>query len=67
MSAWFRIQELVVEIGLRLAKVLVASLVGLVVYLVLTGPFGVPGSAQLALESWIAGMLLFVIFETGIF
>ena len=60
-------QELVVEIGLRVAKVLVASLVGLVIYFLVTGPLGVPGSAQLALESWIAGMLVFVIFETGIF
>ena len=60
-------QELVVEIGLRIAKILVASLVGLVIYAVLTGLLGVPGSAQLALESWIAGMLVFVIFETGIF
>jgi hypothetical protein len=59
--------ELLVEIGLRIAKVLVASFVGLVIYVVLTGLLGVPGSAQLALESWIAGMLVFVIFETGIF
>jgi hypothetical protein len=60
-------QELIVEIGLRVAKVLVASLVGLAIYLVLTGPIGAPGSVQLALESWIAGALVFVIFETGIF
>ena len=60
-------QELVVEVGLRVAKVLVASLVGLLIYLLLTGPFGVAPSAQLALEAWIAGMLVFVIFETGIF
>jgi hypothetical protein len=60
-------QELVVEIGLRIAKVLVASVIGLVIYAVLTGLLGVPGSAQLALESWIAGMLVFVIVETGIF
>ena len=43
MSTWFRIQEFVVEIGLRLAKVVVASLIGLVVYVVLTGPFGDAG------------------------
>ena len=67
MSFWYRTQELLVEIGLRLVKVLLASLVGLVVYLVLTGPLGLPGSAQLALESWIAGMLVFLILETGIF
>ena len=60
-------RELLVEIGLRIAKVLFASLLGLVIYLVVTGPLGVPGSAQIALESWIAGMLVFVIVETGIF
>ena len=67
MSTWFRIQEFVVEIGLRIAKVVFASLIGLVVYVVLTGPFGMPASAQLALEAWIAGMLVFLVLETGIF
>ena len=67
MSLWFRVQEFAVEIGLRLAKVLVASLIGLVIYLVLTGPVGAPGSIQLALEAWIAGALAFLILETGIF
>jgi hypothetical protein len=67
MSTWFRIQEFVVEIGLRIAKVVVASVLGLVVYLLLTGLLGFPPSAQLALESWIAGMLVFLILETGIF
>ena len=32
MSLWFRVQEFVVEIGLRFAKVVVASLIGLVIY-----------------------------------
>jgi len=67
MSLWFRVQEYVVEVGLRLAKVLVATVFGFLVYLVLTGIFGMPASAQLAVESWIAGMLLFLIVETGIF
>jgi hypothetical protein len=67
MSTWFRIQELVVEIGLRVVKVVLASLIGLLVYVLLTGPLGMPPSAQLALESWIAGMLVFLILETGIF
>jgi hypothetical protein len=67
MSLWFRVQEFAVEIGLRLAKVFVASFIGLVIYLLLTGPFGAPGSIQLALEAWIAGMLVFLILETGIF
>jgi len=67
MSLWFRIQEFVVEIGLRLAKVVVASFIGLLIYLVLTGPLGAPGSVQLALEAWIAGALAFLLIETGIF
>jgi hypothetical protein len=67
MSFWFRVQELAVEIGLRLAKVLVASLIGAIVYWVLTNVLGAPGSIQLALEAWIAGALVFLILETGIF
>jgi hypothetical protein len=67
MSIWFRVQEFAIEIGLRIAKVAVASLFGLVIYLVLTGPLGVAGSTQLALEAWIAGALVFLLVETGIF
>jgi hypothetical protein len=67
VSLWFRIQELAVEIGLRIAKVLVASLLGAIVYWVLTNVMGAPGSVQLALEAWIAGALVFLILETGIF
>ena len=67
MSLWFRVQEYVVEVGLRLAKGLIAGVFGLLVYVVLTGPFGMPASPQLAVEAWIAGMLLFLIVETGIF
>jgi len=60
-------QELVVEIGLRLAKLVIATVLGLVIYAVLTNLFGAPGSVQLALEAWIAGALVFLIVETGIF
>ena len=60
-------QELLVEIGLRLAKIVVATVVGVVIYAVLTGAFGAPGSVQLALESWIAGALAISLLETGIF
>ena len=67
MSTWFRIQEFAVEIGLRLAKVVFASLLGVVVYVILTGPFGMTPSGELALQTWIAGLLLFLILETGIF
>ena len=67
MSLWFRIQEFVVEIGLRLFKLLLATVFGLIIYWLLTGPMGAPGSAQLALEAWIAGALVLLILETGIF
>ena len=60
-------QELLVEIGLRVAKLVVATVLGLVIYAVLTGPFGAPGSTQLALESWLAGALVILLLETGIF
>jgi len=59
--------EILVEIGLRIAKVLVASLIGIAIYAVVTNLLGAPGSVQLALESWIAGALAFLILETGIF
>ena len=60
-------QELIVELGLRMAKLVIAFVLGLVVYAVLTGPFGAPGSVQLALESWLAGALIILLLETGIF
>jgi hypothetical protein len=60
-------QELLVEIGLRVAKVAIATVLGLVIYAVLTGPFGAPPSVQLALESWIAGALVLLLLESGIF
>jgi len=60
-------QELIVEIGLRLAKLAIATVLGLILYAVLTNAFGAPGSVQLALESWLAGALTLLLLETGIF
>jgi hypothetical protein len=57
--------NLVYEILLRLAKVGAAAILGLVVYLVLVGPFGVTGSAELALLSWLSGAALILLVETG--
>jgi hypothetical protein len=59
--------ELGTEALLRLGKVVLATLIGVVVYLVLVGPLGVAGSAQLALEAWIAGALVIVLVETSAF
>jgi hypothetical protein len=49
------VSELVSEIALRLAKVVVSTLVGLVIYLVATGLFGATPSVELGLLAWIAG------------
>jgi hypothetical protein len=57
--------ELVTEVLLRASKLLLAAVIGLVLYLVLVGPLAVPGSAQLALEAWIAGGLVVLLLETS--
>jgi hypothetical protein len=59
--------ELVVEFLLRFAKVILAVVLGIVVYVVLVGPLGVPGSVQLGLEAWIAGALIVLLLETSAF
>lgn len=53
------------EILLRLAKALAAALLGLVLYLVLVGPLGVAGSAELALLSWLSGAAFVLLVQTG--
>jgi hypothetical protein len=58
-------RELVAEIALRLAKALAAAVVGIVVYVVLTGPLGVAGSAQLAILAWLAGAAFVLLVESS--
>lgn len=57
--------NLVNEILLRLAKAAAAAFLGLALYLVLAGPLGVPGSAELALLSWLSGAAFILLVETG--
>ena len=59
--------NLVNEILLRLAKAAIAALIGIVLYLVLVGPFGATGSPELALLSWISGAAFVLLVETGLF
>ena len=59
--------ELAAEALLRLGKVVLAGLIGVVVYVVLVGPLGVAGSPQLSLEAWIAGALVIILLETSAF
>ena len=53
------------EILIRLAKAGLAGLLGLVVYLILTGPLGVAGSPELALLSWLRGGVFVLLVETS--
>jgi len=57
--------EVVNEILLRLAKAAVAALLGLILYVVLVGPFGVDPSAELALLSWLSGAAFILVVETS--
>jgi hypothetical protein len=58
-------RELVVEILLRLSRVLAATVVGVLIYLVLTGPLAVAGPAQLALLAWLVGAAFVLLVETS--
>ena len=57
--------NLVYEILLRLLKAAAALLLGIILYLVLIGPFGVPGSAELALLAWLSGAAFILLVETS--
>jgi hypothetical protein len=57
--------NLVNEILLRLAKAGAAAILGLIVYLILVGPLSVPGSAELALLSWLSGAAFILLVQTG--
>jgi len=61
------VNELLIEVVLRGGKLILAGLIGVVVYVILVGPMGAAGSLQLALESWIAGALVLLLLETSAF
>jgi hypothetical protein len=61
------VTELVVELALRFGKVIVAALIGVVIYFVVVGLMGATGSPVLALEAWIAGALVLLLLETSAF
>lgn len=58
-------RELVFEILLRLAKAAAALVVGLLIWIVLTGPLGVTGGAELALLCWLSGAAFILLVETS--
>lgn len=57
--------ELVSEVLLRAAKVLAAAILGLVLYLVATGPLGALGSPELALVAFVAGAAVVLLMESS--
>jgi hypothetical protein len=59
--------NLVNEILLRLAKVGIAALLGVALYLILVGPLGAAASAELALLCWISAAAFVLLVETGLF
>jgi hypothetical protein len=59
------VSNLVVEILLRLAKALAALVVGLVIWIVLVGPFGATASAELALLCWLSGAAFILLVESS--
>lgn len=58
--------NLVIEILLRLAKAGIAAVLGAILYLVLVGPFGAAGSAELALLCWLSAAAFVLLVETGL-
>jgi hypothetical protein len=59
------VSNLAVELGLRLAKAAAAAVVGLLVYLLATGPGGADGTPELALLAWLAGAAFVLLVESS--
>jgi len=57
---------LINEALLRLIKPAIALLLGLILYLVITGPMGEQGSALLGLACWISAGIFVQLVETGV-
>jgi hypothetical protein len=57
---------LVNEALLRLVKPLIALILGAILYWIITGVLGEPGSAVLALGCWISASVFILLAETGI-
>jgi hypothetical protein len=58
--------NLVTEILLRLAKAGLALVLGILLYVVVVGPFGAAGSVELALLCWLSAAAFILLVETGI-
>jgi hypothetical protein len=59
------VSNLVYEILLRLAKAGAALVLGIVLYLILVGPFGAAATPELALLCWLSGAAFILLVETS--
>jgi hypothetical protein len=59
------VSNLAFEILLRLAKALAALVVGLILWILLVGPFGVAPSPELALLCWLSGAAFILLVESS--
>jgi len=59
------VSNLLNEFALRLLKAGVAVLLGLILYVVLTGPIGHPGSVELVLLSWLSAAAFILLVESS--
>jgi hypothetical protein len=57
------VRELVFEVLLRLAKAAAAVVLGLIVWIVVVGPLGAPGSVELALLCWLSAAAFILLVE----
>ena len=57
--------NLVAELLLRLVKPALALVLAAILYGLLTGPFGAPGSPELALLAWLAGAAVVLLVESS--
>jgi membrane protein required for beta-lactamase induction len=57
--------ELLIEVAMRLGKVALAFLLAAIVWIVLTGPVGVQGSAELGLLCWLTGASIVLLVESS--
>jgi hypothetical protein len=60
------VRYLVNEALLRLIKPLIALLMAALLYWIVTGPLGEPGSALLFLACWISAAAFILLAETGV-
>jgi small-conductance mechanosensitive channel len=59
------VSNLAFEVLLRLAKALAALVVGLILWILLVGPFGVAPSPELALLCWLSGAAFILLVESS--